>query len=119
MLGDARDDAADPTVWSNSFTVIVACFAVATFAYAGFSTIILNLPADLFPSARGIRQRHGRNRRGARHDRRDLPHRLGGRSLLVRTHPVGASLVPLVALAAVLLLVRNTEATRAGVVHEI
>ena len=32
---------------------------------------------------------------------------------------LGASLVPLVALAAVLLLVRNTEATRAGVVHEI
>ena len=32
---------------------------------------------------------------------------------------LGASLVPLVALAAVLLLVRNTEATRASVVHEI
>src|SRR4029450_6198736 len=39
-----------PTVWASSFTVIVTCFAVATFAYAAFSTIILNLPADLFPS---------------------------------------------------------------------
>ena len=32
---------------------------------------------------------------------------------------LGASLVPLVALAAVLFLVRNTSATRAGVVREI
>jgi hypothetical protein len=32
---------------------------------------------------------------------------------------VGASLVPLVALAAGLLLVRNSEPTRAGVVHDI
>ena len=39
-----------PTVWSTSFGVIVTCFALATFAYAAFSTIILNLPADLFPS---------------------------------------------------------------------
>jgi hypothetical protein len=32
---------------------------------------------------------------------------------------LGASLVPLVALAAVLLLVRNTAATRAGIVQEV
>jgi hypothetical protein len=32
---------------------------------------------------------------------------------------LGASVVPLVALAAVLFLVRNTAATRAGVVHEV
>ncbi len=38
-----------PTVWTDSFVVIVTCFAIATFAYAAFSTIILNLPADLFP----------------------------------------------------------------------
>ena len=29
---------------------IVTCFAISTFAYAAFSTIMLNLPADLFPS---------------------------------------------------------------------
>ena len=32
--------------------------------------------------------------------------------------PLGASLLPLVALAAVLFLVRNTDATRAGVVRK-
>jgi len=32
---------------------------------------------------------------------------------------LGASALPLVALAAMLFLVRNTAATRAGVVHEI
>src|SRR5262245_13592425 len=38
-----------PTVWSNSFSTIVACFAVATFAYAALSTTTLTLPADLPP----------------------------------------------------------------------
>ena len=32
---------------------------------------------------------------------------------------VGASILPLVAVAAMLLLVRNTEATRAGLVREV
>jgi len=32
---------------------------------------------------------------------------------------LGASLIPIVALAAVLLLVRNTSATRAGVVYPV
>src|SRR5262249_9678606 len=39
-----------PTVWTTSFAALVACFAVSTFAYAAYSTVILNLPADLFPS---------------------------------------------------------------------
>src|SRR5690606_9332503 len=39
-----------PTVWADSFLVIVACFALATFSYAAYSTIILNLPADIFPT---------------------------------------------------------------------
>ena len=44
----------------------------------------------------GVGQRHGRNRRRARDDRRHLSHRMGGRPLLVRADPLGASLVPLV-----------------------
>ena len=39
-----------PVVWTSSFSAMVACFAISTFAYAAFSTIILNLPADIFPT---------------------------------------------------------------------
>ena len=39
-----------PAVFTESFAVLVACFAVATFAYAAFSTVILNLPADIYPT---------------------------------------------------------------------
>ncbi len=35
-----------PAIWTEDFASIIACFAVATFSYAAFSTIILNLPAD-------------------------------------------------------------------------
>src|SRR5262249_7163920 len=39
-----------PTVFVESFFILVACFAFATFAYAAFSTVILNLPADIYPT---------------------------------------------------------------------
>ncbi len=39
-----------PTVFTTSYTTLVACFAISTFAYAAFSTMVLNLPADLYPS---------------------------------------------------------------------
>jgi MFS transporter, ACS family, hexuronate transporter len=109
-----------PTVWSNSFASIVACFAVATFAYAAFSTIILNLPADLFP-ATSVASVSGMGGTGAGLGTIGAIYLTGWVADRYSFEPIllGASLVPLVALAAVLLLVRNTEATRAGVVHEI
>lgn len=36
--------------FTNSFFVMVSCFAVSTLAYAGFSTIVLTLPGDLYPT---------------------------------------------------------------------
>ena len=39
-----------PTVIVQSFSLMVACFAIATFAYAALSTMILNLPADIYPT---------------------------------------------------------------------
>ncbi len=36
--------------WAESFVALVALFAVSTFSYAALSTMILTLPADLFPS---------------------------------------------------------------------
>ena len=39
-----------PTVFVHSFTLMVACFAIATFTYAALSTMIINLPADVYPT---------------------------------------------------------------------
>lgn len=36
--------------FTNSFPIMVACFALSTLAYASFSTIVLALPGDLFPT---------------------------------------------------------------------
>ena len=109
-----------PTAWTDSFAVIVTCFAVATFAYAAFSTIILNLPADLFPSG-SVASVSGMGGTGAGLGTIGAIYLTGWVADRYSFEPIllGASLLPLVALAAVLLLVRNTSATRAGIVHEI
>ncbi|MBL8239625.1 MAG: MFS transporter [Bryobacterales bacterium] len=36
--------------FTDSFAVMVGCFAASTLAYAGFSTIVLALPGDLYPT---------------------------------------------------------------------
>jgi ACS family hexuronate transporter-like MFS transporter len=109
-----------PTVWTASFVVIVSCFAIATFAYAAFSTIILNLPADLFPSS-SVASVSGMGGTGAGLGTIGAIYLTGWVADRYSFEPIllGASIVPLVALAAVLLLVRNTAATREGVVHEV
>jgi MFS transporter, ACS family, hexuronate transporter len=109
-----------PTVWSNSFTVIITCFAVSTFAYAAFSTIILNLPADVFP-APSVASVSGMGGTGAGLGTIGAIYLTGWVADRYSFEPIllGASLVPLLALAAVLLLVKNNGATRAGVVNEI
>jgi MFS transporter, ACS family, hexuronate transporter len=109
-----------PTVWTDSFVVIISCFAVATFAYAAFSTIILNLPADLFPSA-SVASVSGMGGTGAGLGTIGAIYLTGWVADRYSFAPIllGASLLPLVALAAVLFLIRNTPATRAGIVHEI
>jgi ACS family hexuronate transporter-like MFS transporter len=120
VIGTAGMMCLIPTVWTNSFLVIVCCFAVATFAYAAFSTIILNLPADLFPSA-SVASVSGMGGTGAGLGTIGAIFLTGRVADRYSFEPIlfGASLVPLVALAAVLVLVRNTSATRAGVLHEI
>jgi MFS transporter, ACS family, hexuronate transporter len=120
VIGTAGMMCLIPTVWSDSFVVIVSCFAVATFAYAAFSTIILNLPADLFPSG-SVASVSGMGGTGAGLGTIGAIYLTGWVADRYSFEPIllGASLVPLVALAAVLFLVRNTSATRAGVVHEI
>ena len=109
-----------PTIYVTSLGWLTACFAIATFAYAAFSTIILNLPADIFPSA-SVASVSGMGGTGAGLGTIGAIYLTGWVSDHYSFAPIlmGASLLPIVALAAVLLLVRNTAATRAGVVHEI
>ncbi len=39
-----------PTIYASSLLWITVCFGVATFTYAALSTMILNLPADIYPT---------------------------------------------------------------------
>lgn len=109
-----------PTVWSDSFLVIVACFALATFSYAAYSTIILNLPADIFPTT-SVASVSGMGGTGAGIGTILAIYTTGWVADRYSFEPIllGASMLPLVALAALLLLVRNTSATRQGIVREI
>jgi ACS family hexuronate transporter-like MFS transporter len=109
-----------PTVWTASYPVIVLCFAVATFAYAAFSTIILNLPADIFPT-RNVASVSGLGGTGAGLGTILAIYITGWVADHYSFEPIllGASLLPLVAMAAVLMLVRNTSATAAGLIKPI
>ena len=109
-----------PAVWTTSFTALVACFAVSTFAYAAFSTIILNLPADIFPTG-SVASVSGMGGTGAGLGTIGAIYLTGRVADHYSFAPilVGASFVPLVAMAAVLLLVRNTADTERGVLRRI
>lgn len=109
-----------PTVGSSSFAVIVTCFAIATFSYAALSTVILNLPADLFPPS-SVASVSGMGGTGAGFGTIGAIYLTGWVADHYSFEPIllGASAVPLVGLAAMLLLVRNNAATRAGIVQSI
>ena len=103
-----------PTVGSSSFAVIVTCFAIATFSYAALSTVILNPPVIGSAKLGRVGQRHGRH--GAGFGTIGAIYLTGWVADNYSFEPIllGASAVPLVGLAAMLLLVRNNAATRAG-----
>jgi len=109
-----------PTVIVHSFTLMVACFAIATFTYAALSTMIINLPADVYPTG-SVATVSGLSGTGAGIGTIAATYLTGAIADRMSFAPIliGASLVPLVGLAAVLLLVRNTEATEAGVLQRI
>src|SRR6266545_1031602 len=84
-----------PTVFTASYFWLVACFAISTLAYAALSTMVLNLPADIYPT-------------GWVSDRYSFEPIL-----------IAASLIPLLAVVAALALVRNNRATQEGIVNPI
>jgi ACS family hexuronate transporter-like MFS transporter len=101
------------TVFVADLWWITACFAVSTLCYAALSTMVLNLPADIYPT-HSVASVSGMSGTGA------------GIGTVMATYLTGvvadrysfapilivASLVPLLAAVAVLVLVRNTRATR-------
>jgi ACS family hexuronate transporter-like MFS transporter len=115
-----------PTVWTTDLLTIALLFGLATFAYASFTTIANVLPSDLFHSE-SVASVSGLSGTGA------------GLGTIVAFLLVGyvsdaragegtaafdpiivvAGLIPLVGMALVLLLVRNTRATEAGLVRRV
>lgn len=109
-----------PTVFTDSYFWLVACFAISTLAYAAFSTMVLNLPADIYPTS-SVASVSGLGGTGA------------GIGTIIATYLTGivsdkysfgpvlvaASLVPILATIAVVVLVRNNDATEKGIVNRI
>jgi ACS family hexuronate transporter-like MFS transporter len=109
-----------PAVYATSLHVLAAYFGLATFSYAALSTMILNLPADIYP-ARSVGSVAGMGGTAA------------GIGTIIATYLTGivadrysfapilitGSLIPLIAMIVLLVFVRNDEATRRGVINEI
>src|SRR5690606_24108697 len=109
-----------PTVFIDSYAVLVACFAISTFCYAAVSTMILNLPADVYPTG-SVASVSGLSGTGAGIGTIAATYLTGAIADAISFEPIliGASIVPLFAVLAVLALVRNSSATRTGLVKPI
>lgn len=109
-----------PTVWIDSYTVLVLCFAISTFCYAAVSTMILNLPADVYPTG-SVASVSGLSGTGAGIGTITATLLIGAIADRMSFAPIliAASIIPLFAVVAVLALVKNTSATDAGVVKRI
>jgi len=120
VIGGLGMTAILPAIYVDSLFWVVACFAVATFTYAAFSTVILNLPADLFPS-HSVASVSGMGGTGAGLGTIAATLAIGILSDRYSFAPVlaGAGSVALLAMLAVLVLVRNTRATEQGIVKRV
>jgi ACS family hexuronate transporter-like MFS transporter len=115
-----------PTIFTTNLYVITGLFATATFSYAAFSTIANVLPSDLYDSgsvasvsgmggtASGIGTIIAFKLIGHYSDLRQ-----GTATHVFDPIIVVAGLIPFIGMILVLLLVRNTRATKEGLVREI
>jgi ACS family hexuronate transporter-like MFS transporter len=99
---------------------LTAVFAISTCAYAATSTMVLNLPADLYWTD-SVATVSGMSGASAGAATIGLTYLTGTIADRYSFGPVlvGASIIPLVAVIAMLTLVRNTSATSRGVVRRI
>jgi ACS family hexuronate transporter-like MFS transporter len=109
-----------PTLFTSNLYAIAGLFAVSTFSYSSFSTMAIVLPSDLYKSE-AVASVSGVSGMAA------------GLLTIISTFLIGrisdrfsfkpilitASLIPLVGVALVLLLVRNTKSTEQGWVRRI
>jgi ACS family hexuronate transporter-like MFS transporter len=115
-----------PTIFTKDLYVITLLFAIATFSYASFSTIANVLPTDLFKSD-SVATVSGFSGTGAGIGTIIAFELIGYFSdarQATMTHAfdpivIAAGLIPFVGMILVLLLVRNTRATEAGLVRRI
>lgn len=107
-------------VWMPSLTGLVTCFGLATLAYAGFSTIVLTLPADVYPPPT-VASVSGLSGTGAGIGTIAATYLTGLTADRYSFEPVllTASVIPLIATAALLLLVRDSHASKDGTVNSL
>jgi ACS family hexuronate transporter-like MFS transporter len=107
-------------LWASNLYVIAGLFGLSTFSYAAFSTMANTFPADLFPSE-SVASVSGMSGTGAGIGTILSTYLIGYVSDRYSFGPIliGASLVPLVGMALVLLLVRNTAESGQGRVRRI
>lgn len=109
-----------PTVFTTSYFWLVACVAISTLAYAALSTMVLNLPADIYPTG-SVASVSGLSGTGAGLGTITAIYLTGVVSDRYSFEPIliAASLIPLLAVVAVMALVRNNRASETGVVNPI
>jgi ACS family hexuronate transporter-like MFS transporter len=115
-----------PTIFTKDLYAITALFAIATFSYASFSTMANVLPTDLFKND-SVATVSGLSGTGAGIGTIiafELIGYLSDARQATTTHAfdpivIAAGLIPFVGMILVLLLVRNTQATEAGLVRRI
>ena len=109
-----------PSIYTNSLGWIVFFFSISTLAYAAFSTVILNLPADLYPT-NSVASVSGMSGTGAGICTIIAMLAVGRVSDKYSFEPIliAASFIPLLATLAVLVLIRNNQATDEKIVNRI
>jgi ACS family hexuronate transporter-like MFS transporter len=109
-----------PTVYTASYFWLIACFAISTLAYAALSTMVLNLPADIYPTG-SVASVSGMSGTGAGIGTITATYLTGVVADRYSFEPIliAASLIPLLAVVAALTFVRNNRATQEGVVNPI
>ncbi len=113
-----------PTIFTRHLYLIAVLFAIATFCYASFSTMANVLPADLYHNE-SVASVSGISGTGAGLGTivtSELIGRVTDARRLAGTHAfdpimVVAGIVPLIGMFLVLLLLKNNEATRRGLVR--
>ena len=108
------------TIFLRDLFWITAVFAIATCFYAAVSTMVLNLPADIYWTD-SVATVSGMSGAGAGLGTICATYLTGFVVDRYSFEPIliGASIVPYVAAAAVLMLVRNTDATARSIVRRI